>query len=145
MAAQATLGLREEFVFFDHGSHGDFAGIRGVFHSDDPALALNADAFGESDFWWKSKCEPDWRTLSHRRIQVKTDTARADVANLRGFAAAVVVPADGYGYAKRETSCCPFLLLRLGHAPPSAAEVALTGCSALNLTVNTTLGERMAL
>jgi hypothetical protein len=81
----------QELVGLDHRSHGNFSISRAIFHSHDAAFALNADTFGEGDFWREGKRESDVRTLLDGRVQIKADAAGADIAELGGFTLKVAV------------------------------------------------------
>jgi hypothetical protein len=67
--------------------------------------------------------------LRHRGIQIETNAACADVANLGDFAlraparGSILFVIDGYRNVEREASRSPFLLLGLNHAfPPSGVK-----------------------
>src|ERR1700693_1268573 len=90
------------------------------------SFALHADTLRQRNFWRKGEREADGRPLLDGGVQVKTDAARAHVADFSGFAVVgFFAPGDRYGNPEREASCSPFLFLGLCHALPQAIEVAL--------------------
>src|SRR5256885_12819334 len=111
-----TSVLRQKLVFLDHGCHSDFSLGLGVFHAYDAPLTLHPDTFSQCDLRRKGEREADRRSFGDRRVQVKANASSAHVADLGRFAAPITVPADTYWHTKRKASCCPLLVVNLGHA-----------------------------
>src|SRR5579872_3847697 len=120
-----TSRFWQEFVFLDHGRHGELAVVPSVFDSHNTTFALHADAFRESDLRRKRQSKSDGRSLCHSGVEIEADAPRAHVTKLDGLSF-VLARFNGDGYAKREASGCTLLLLRLSHAfPPKWLEVTV--------------------
>jgi hypothetical protein len=112
-----TLRFRQKFVFFNHGSDGEFAVIAAVFHAHNAAFALHANAFGERDFGRKSQRESNERSLLHSGIKIKADAAGADIANLGNLVLiAVLTVVNSDRDTEREAAGSAPLVLGLYHA-----------------------------
>jgi hypothetical protein len=74
--------LRKEFVLFNDRGHGHFALAGSVLDPHYAPFALHADAFRQRDLGREGQSEADGRTTFDGRIEVKTNAARAYVADL---------------------------------------------------------------
>ncbi len=115
----------KEFVLFNHGGDCHLAIRAALLNPHDASFALYANALGKRDFGRERKRKANRRSLRDRRIQIQADSARANVADLRGFGElCVFLTRDGDWDPEREAACSPFFLLGFCHALPQANEVA---------------------
>jgi hypothetical protein len=83
--AESGSALRKEFVFFNDRGHGHFALAASVFDPHYAPFALHADTFRERDLGREGESEANGRTTFDGRVEVKTNAARAHIADLSGF------------------------------------------------------------
>src|ERR1700693_2309112 len=77
---ESQLRFSQEFVFVDDRGHGYFAVA--IINPHDFPFAADSDAFGQSDFRRKGKCEFDGRPWRDGRIYVEANTSGTHVARL---------------------------------------------------------------
>src|SRR5208282_3535099 len=117
--------LGKKLVFFNDSGDGHFAFVVAIFHPHDSPFTLHADTFRKRDFGWEGQGEADGRATLDRRVEIKGNASRTDVADLSRLGVVRILTArNGNRDPKRKTTCSPFFLLGFCHALLQANKVA---------------------
>src|SRR6266403_5485553 len=132
--ARGVLRVGQEVVLINDGCHGHLLGGTAAFDAHYTSLAAHADAFRQRNLGRQGQREVNRGAGLDGGIDIKADSARADITGLRLVLLLIFAVTDAYGQAKRKPPCGPLIivlvlilvLLRLGHGTAPKSKVSKT-------------------